>query len=96
MHQINTTRLAEFRWEHEGVLHDVDGSLTGSGRANTMLLPLSRTLPRHNCAAAPELTVWGYKWKQAAALCNGVRFRCAALLAGLAQRCRHQPLCFGF
>jgi hypothetical protein len=69
--QINCTNLVKFRWEHEGVFHDQDGSLTGSGVPHTMLLPSSPILPT-GCTKQSHFSPSG---GVPASVCHGVTFR---------------------
>ena len=45
----NSTRKIEFAWEHEYDFHDLDGSLTGSGK-ESHLLTESEILPSEKCS----------------------------------------------
>lgn len=44
-----------FEWESEGVIHDVDGSLTGS--PNYKVIPTTGTLPPDHCSTSAAMSV---------------------------------------
>jgi hypothetical protein len=66
--QINSPMLVKYRWEHEAIFHDEDGSLTDSGIKHTMLVPTSPILPA-GCQAEPRVANFP------ASLCFNTKFR---------------------
>eukprot|EP00062_Callorhinchus_milii_P017054 gi/632969110/ref/XP_007900907.1/ PREDICTED: LOW QUALITY PROTEIN: fibrocystin-L [Callorhinchus milii] len=52
IHYLNTTNKAAFRWEHEVVLHDLDGSLTG--HTNYKVVPKSFLYDPARCHPSTE------------------------------------------
>ncbi|KAK3587658.1 hypothetical protein CHS0354_042441 [Potamilus streckersoni] len=72
---INTPRKARFEWEHEGVLIDEDGTLTGAS-AGSKVTPTTGMLPNSSCTAG----FTGFSEGISASICGaGIRFHRLAM-----------------
>ena len=66
---FNSARKFAADWEHETVLVDIDGSLTGMGAPGYSVVPKSALYPQSMCVDAPEFSV-----EFPCQICNSIEF----------------------